>query len=147
MTSPSSAEAKPSAAPKLSAAIKEQWGSLDNFKQVFNKKLLGIQGSGWGWLVKDNETNRIAIVTTKDQDPVPATTTPIFGVDLWEHGKFYSILMRCRDAHYMAAFYLLYLNNKAAYVDNIWTVINWETAEERFSGGREDAFKILKASI
>lgn len=47
----------------------------------------------------------------------------------------------------MAAFYLLYLNNKAAYVDNIWTVINWKTAEERFSGGREDAFKILKASI
>ncbi|KAF1345946.1 Manganese/iron superoxide dismutase [Delphinella strobiligena] len=130
LTSPSSAEAKPSAAPKLSAAINEQWGSIDNFKQVFNKKLLGIQGSGWGWLVKDNETNRVAIVTTKDQDPVPATTTPIFGVDLWEH-----------------AFYLLYLNNKAAYVDNIWTVINWKTAEERYSGGREDAFKILKASI
>lgn len=72
----------------------------------------------------------MAIVTTKDQNPVPATTTPLFGVDMWEH-----------------AYYLQYLNGKAAYVDNIWTVINWKTAEERFSGGREDAFKVLKASI
>jgi len=127
---PSSSDVKPSAAPKLSAAIAEQWGSTDSLKQVFNKKLLGIQGSGWGWLIKDNETQRVAIITTKDQDPVPATTTPIFGVDMWEH-----------------AYYLQYLNGKAAYVENIWNVINWKTAEERFNGGRDDAFKVLKASI
>jgi superoxide dismutase, Fe-Mn family len=40
-----------------------------------------------------------------------------------------------------------YLNGKAAYVDNIWTVINWKMAEERYVGGREDVFKVLKASI
>ena len=46
------------------------------------------------------------------------------------------------------AFVLLqYLNGKAAYVENIWTVINWKTAEERFLGTRSDAFKVLKASI
>lgn len=130
LTPPSSSEAKPSAAPKLSAAIKEDYGGTDGFKAAFNKKLLGIQGSGWGWLVKDNETQRIAIITTKDQDPIPPTTTPILGVDMWEH-----------------AYYLQYQNGKAAYVDNIWSVINWKTAEARFSGGREEAFKVLKASI
>ena len=126
----SSPEAKPSAAPKLSAAILTQWGSIEKLKAIFSTKLLAIQGSGWGWLVTDNETHRVTIVTTKDQDPVPANTTPIFGVDMWEH-----------------AYYLQYLNGKAAYVDNIWNVINWATAEERFIGGRDDAFKILKASI
>lgn len=42
---------------------------------------------------------------------------------------------------------LQYLNGKAAYVQNIWSVINWKVAEERFLGTREDAFKVLKASI
>jgi Fe-Mn family superoxide dismutase len=94
--------------------------------------LLGIQGSGWGWLVKyENENGRIGIVTTKDQDPVVgAGEVPIFGVDMWEH-----------------AYYLQYLNGKAAYVENIWSVINWKTSEERFLGKREDTFAILKASI
>lgn len=40
-----------------------------------------------------------------------------------------------------------YLNGKAAYVENIWSVINWKTAETRFNGGVADAFKVLKASI
>lgn len=40
-----------------------------------------------------------------------------------------------------------YLNGKAAYVENIWNVINWKTAEERFLGTRADAFRVLKASI
>lgn len=40
-----------------------------------------------------------------------------------------------------------YYNGKAAYVENIWKVINWATAEERFKGDREDAFKILKAAL
>jgi Fe-Mn family superoxide dismutase len=40
-----------------------------------------------------------------------------------------------------------YLNGKAAYIDNIWTVINWKVAEARYNGQRADAFSALKASI
>jgi Fe-Mn family superoxide dismutase len=39
------------------------------------------------------------------------------------------------------------LNGKVAYVQNIWNVINWKTAEERFLGSREEAFEGLKAAI
>ncbi|OAQ66310.1 Superoxide dismutase [Pochonia chlamydosporia 170] len=123
-----SAEANPKSAATLMAAISKTWGSFDEFKAAFTKALLGLQGSGWGWLVKDGGSLRI--VTTKDQDPVVGGEVPIFGVDMWEH-----------------AYYLQYLNGKAAYVDNIWKVINWKTAESRFQGGRDDVFKILKASI
>lgn len=125
-----SQQTDPSAAPKLTAAIQSQFGSLEAFKAKFNKALLGIQGSGWGWLVKDAEGQHLSIVVTKDQDPVVGGEVPIFGVDMWEH-----------------AYYLQYLNGKAAYVDNIWSVINWKTSEERFNGGKDDAFKVLKASL
>ena len=40
-----------------------------------------------------------------------------------------------------------YLNGKAAYVENIWTVINWKIAEDRYHGHREDVFGVLKASM
>lgn len=131
-----STDAKFAAAPTLGAGIVETWGSEEAFREKFAAALLGIQGSGWGWLVKVDDAGagkagRLAIVTTKDQDPVVGPgEVPIFGVDMWEH-----------------AYYLQYLNGKAAYVQNIWTVINWKTAEERFLGTRGDAFKVLKASI
>ncbi|KAK0619405.1 Manganese/iron superoxide dismutase [Immersiella caudata] len=124
----SSEEAKSEAAPSLTAEIQKTWGSFDAFKKAFSTTLLGIQGSGWGWLVKDGSGLRI--VTTKDQDPVVGGEIPIFGVDMWEH-----------------AYYLQYLNGKAAYVENIWNVINWKTAEERFLGTREDIFKTLSAAL
>ncbi|EKJ74674.1 hypothetical protein FPSE_05142 [Fusarium pseudograminearum CS3096] len=124
----SSPGSKPDSAPTLGAEISKTWGSIEAFQETFKKTLLGLQGSGWGWLVKD--TQGLRIVTTKDQDPVVGGEVPIFGVDMWEH-----------------AYYLQYLNGKAAYVDNIWNVINWKTAEARFTGSREDAFKVLRASI
>ncbi|KAH8882291.1 manganese superoxide dismutase precursor [Thozetella sp. PMI_491] len=124
----SSADAQPAAAPGLVAEVEKTWGSLDQFRDTFSAALLGIQGSGWGWLVK--EKTGLRIITTKDQDPPVAGEVPIFGVDMWEH-----------------AYYLQYLNGKAAYVENIWKVINWKTAEERFQGSREDAFKVLRAVL
>ncbi|KAI1822682.1 manganese superoxide dismutase [Xylaria intraflava] len=126
----SSPDSKPAAAPKLQAAITSTWGSLDAFKAAFNAALLGIQGSGWGWLVREAGTNQLRIVTLANQEAVVVGDVPLFGVDMWEH-----------------AYYLQYLNGKAAYVQNIWNVINWKTAEVRYTETREDAFKALKAHI
>ncbi|KAK8194961.1 manganese superoxide dismutase [Phyllosticta capitalensis] len=132
---PNSSDTKlASAAPSLAAKIQDTFGGEQQFREKFTAALLGIQGSGWGWLVKvegATKEPRLAIVTTKDQDPVVGPgEVPLFGVDMWEH-----------------AYYLQYLNGKAAYVENIWSVINWKTAEERFKGSRDDAFKVLKASL
>ncbi|KAK3308350.1 Manganese/iron superoxide dismutase [Chaetomium strumarium] len=117
-----SEETRPDAAKELVAAIEKTWGSFDSFKKAFSATLLSLQGSGWGWLVKEaGNGGGLRIVTTKDQDPVVGGDVPIFGVDMWEH-----------------AYYLQYLNGKAAYVENIWNVINWETAEARFSGRSDE---------
>jgi len=50
----------------LKKAIDTKYGSLDKFQDTFNGVLAGIQGSGWGWLVKKD--GELAIVTT----PVPS---------------------------------------------------------------------------
>lgn len=119
-----------SAAPQLKAAIAAAWGSVEKFQAAFSAALLGIQGSGWGWLVKEAATGQLRIATLANQEAVVVGDTPLFGVDMWEH-----------------AYYLQYLNGKAAYVENIWKVINWKTAEARFLGAREDVFKALKANM
>ncbi|KAK7036118.1 Manganese/iron superoxide dismutase [Favolaschia claudopus] len=36
----------------LKDAIDRDFGSLDNLKKEFNAATLGIQGSGWGWVVR-----------------------------------------------------------------------------------------------
>ncbi|KAL4880137.1 Manganese/iron superoxide dismutase [Aspergillus karnatakaensis] len=108
-----------SSAPTLKSAIESQYGSVEAFIKTFNTTLLGIQGSGWGWLVADvsGGNGKLEIVTTKDQDPVTGAV-PVFGIDMWEH-----------------AYYLQYLNNKAGYVEGVWKVVNWGVAEERFRNG------------
>ena len=130
LTPPSSPDASPDKAPKLQEAIRNRWGDEKTFRQKFNEALLGIQGSGWGWLVRQGNTGPLAIVTTKDQDIIGKEQVPIFGVDMWEH-----------------AYYLQYQNGKATYLENIWSVINWKTAEERYLGGASNAFEVLKASM
>ncbi|KAL0638324.1 hypothetical protein Q9L58_002626 [Maublancomyces gigas] len=128
----SSPSAKTEAAPKLMDALAEKYGSYEKFQDEFNAVLLGLQGSGWGWLVK-KKSGELDIVATKvhtfeamivmmredanglqDQDPVVGAQ-PVFGVDMWEH-----------------AYYIQYFNDKASYVTGIWNVINWEESERRF---------------
>ncbi|EEH21156.1 hypothetical protein PABG_03387 [Paracoccidioides brasiliensis Pb03] len=123
-------ETKIEAAPKLWEAIRKQWGDESAFRRKFNEALLGIRGSGWGWLVRQGNQGPLAITTTQDQDIVGKDRIPIFVVDMWEH-----------------AYYLQYLNGKAAYVENVWSIINWKTAEDRYLGGSADAFKFLKAAM
>jgi superoxide dismutase, Fe-Mn family len=69
----------------LAKAIDETWGSLDAMKKQFNTALAGIQGSGWAWLVKDNNTGKVGIRTYANQDPVVGQYKPLLGVDAWEH--------------------------------------------------------------
>lgn len=91
-----SPQAQISAAPELVKQIEKVWGDVEKFKEAFSAALLGIQGSGWGWLVRVEvgEEKRLSIVTTKDQDPVVGKgETPVFGVDMWEHA--YYLQVRC----------------------------------------------------
>lgn len=99
----------------LAKAIASDWGSLEGLISATNGKLAGIQGSGWAWIAKDKATGALDVVTTANQDQLPATYVPIVGIDAWEH-----------------AYYLQYKNVKAEYFKAIWNVINWKEAVKRF---------------
>ena len=127
LASPTSPHTKESAAPKLTAALTEKWGNVIAFKEKFSAVLMGIRGSGWGWLVCSQASSALDIVTTKDQETVPEGYKPLLGIDMWEH-----------------AYYLQYLNNKSGYVSKIWEVVNWEVVEGRFSHSLNDIYGSLR---
>ena len=99
LCSANSSDAKSSAAPKLVEKVKATWGDETKFREAFKTALLGIQGSGWGWLVKieGGKEDRLAIMTTKDQDPVVGNgEVPILGVDMWEHAYYLQVsVVKC----------------------------------------------------
>jgi Fe-Mn family superoxide dismutase len=100
----------------LAEAVKKEYGSFEELISLTNAKLAGIQGSGWAWIVKNNENGSIEVVTTANQDTVGKTYTPLVAIDAWEH-----------------AYYLQYQNVKLDYFKAIWNVVNWAEAERRFS--------------
>ena len=59
-----------SKAPSLLKALEKDFGSIESFKKALNTKTATIQGSGWGWLGYNKETDKLEIVTTANQDPL-----------------------------------------------------------------------------
>lgn len=101
---------------ELLTKINEQYGSIDKLIALTNANLAGIQGSGWAWIVRNNENGAIEVVQTANQDTVGNKYTPLVAIDAWEH-----------------AYYLQYQNVKVDYFKAIWNVINWKEAERRFA--------------
>ena len=100
----------------LLQAINTTFGSLDAFKEQFNKAGLGRFGSGWAWLVVDN-SGKLSITSTANQDnPISEGLTPLLGCDVWEH-----------------AYYLKYQNRRADYLGAFWNVVNWDDVATRFA--------------
>ena len=95
-------------------AIEKNFGSFDKFKEEFSNAALNRFGSGWAWLVVNN--NELEIMSTANQDsPISEGKTPILGIDMWEH-----------------AMYLRYQNRKPEYLEAFFNVINWEQVEENY---------------
>lgn len=93
----------------LAKAIDAAFGNLDEFKAKFKTAALGRFGSGWAWLVA-NQDGSLAITSTPNQDnPLMEGKYAIVGLDVWEH-----------------AYYLNYQNRRADYVDAFWNILNWD---------------------
>ncbi|MBI4091526.1 Fe-Mn family superoxide dismutase, partial [candidate division WWE3 bacterium] len=102
---------------KLQDKIKDRFESLDAFKDAFGKAALGRFGSGWVWLIT-NKKGELEITSSPNQDcPVMEGLLPVLGLDVWEH-----------------AYYLLYQNRRADYVNAWWNVVNWKQVEQNLFG-------------
>jgi len=99
----------------LGAAIDKAFGSFAAFKEAFIKSAVGNFGSGWTWLVK-NEDGSVAIVNTSNAaNPLRDGKTPLLTIDVWEH-----------------AYYIDYRNARPKYLGEIWKLVNWEFAATNF---------------
>lgn len=86
--------------------IKATFGSPEEFKKIFSNTAATHFGSGWAWLVRD-EQNKLQIYSLSNHDfPYLKGHQPIIVLDLWEH-----------------AYYLKYQNRRAEYVENWWNVL------------------------
>lgn len=102
---------------KLAAAIKRDFGSMDTFKEQFNKAANSLFGSGWAWLVTD-DSGRLSIVSESNAgNPLRSKgLKPLMTCDVWEH-----------------AYYIDYRNLRADYVKNFWNILDWSVVDERYS--------------
>ncbi|MER3407042.1 MAG: superoxide dismutase [Patescibacteria group bacterium] len=100
---------------ELRKAIEENFGSFENFKNLFSETAIKHFGSGWAWLVLTSE-KKLKVYSLLNQDnPLMNGDLPIMGLDVWEH-----------------AYYLKYQNRRAEYVQNWWNIVNWEKIEENY---------------
>lgn len=98
------------------AAIEEAFGSFDEFKAAFTQAATTRFGSGWAWLVV-NENGKLEVLSTANQDtPILQGKAPILALDVWEH-----------------AYYLKYRNVRPDYIKAFFDVINWEKVAELYS--------------
>jgi superoxide dismutase, Fe-Mn family len=105
---PNGASSVPS---RLSDKIKQAFGSVSRLKDEFAQAAIEQFGSGWAWLVIDD--NRLKVVTTGNgDDPLPKHQRPLLAIDVWEH-----------------AYYLDYQNRRPDHVHAVLDkIINWEFA-------------------
>ena len=103
----------------LADAINSSFGSFSDFQSQFKETGVNQFGSGWAWLVK-NDDGSVAVTKTANQDsPVSSGQTPLLGVDVWEH-----------------AYYLKYQNRRPDYLDAFWNVVNWGKVAELYAAAK-----------
>jgi superoxide dismutase, Fe-Mn family len=101
---------------KLLSMINRDFGSLEKMQSDFNAAATSRFGSGWAWLIVQD--NKLKICSTPNQDNplmdvAEVKGTPILGLDVWEH-----------------AYYLKYQNKRADYIKAFWNIVKWDKVEK-----------------
>lgn len=103
---------------KLELKLNESFGSVDKFKEYFEKAAITRFGSGWAWVILAPD-GKLKMLSTSNQDnplmeSVGVKGKPVLALDVWEH-----------------AYYLKYQSKRATYVNAFWNVVNWAEVEKR----------------
>ncbi|KAL6057865.1 oxidoreductase, acting on superoxide radicals as acceptor [Balamuthia mandrillaris] len=100
----------------IAEAIVKNFGDFNSFKKEFSDVAGGHFGSGWAWLVQDDE-GKLKVIGTHDAgNPITDNLRPILTCDVWEH-----------------AYYIDYRNARPNYINAWWNLVNWKFAESNLS--------------
>lgn len=100
---------------KLAEAIQNTWGTYENFQKEFVNAGVGLFGSGWVWLAKDQDGKLSITKEANGSNPVAHGLTPILGFDVWEH-----------------AYYLDYQNRRPDHLNTLWKIVDWDVVSDRY---------------
>ena len=98
---------------KLAELIDQNFGSFASFKEQFISSAVGNFGSGWTWLVLNQEGKLEILNMSNAQNPLHLPVKILLGVDVREH-----------------AYYIDTRNNRGVYLENFFHVINWDFVAE-----------------
>lgn len=123
MTSPSHSQMNN----EFSIILRKEFGSLQRFKELFVSAAVNVFGSGYVWLVLNQNLN-LAIITTHNQDnPLSFGLAPIMTLDVWEH-----------------AFFCDYPGKKKEYAANWFKLIHWDCVYERYKSIYHSNLEIIE---
>jgi len=90
-------------------AINDAFGSFADFKEKFSTSAVTNFGSGWTWLIK-NDDGTVEIYNTSNAGcPLSDGKQAVLTIDVWEH-----------------AYYIDKRNARPAYVEDFWNLVNWD---------------------
>src|SRR5690554_2602243 len=101
----------------IAEAINKAFGSFEAFKQKFNDSAVGNFGSGWTWLVKNEDCSLEVYNTSNAGTQMTAGKTALLTVDVWEH-----------------AYYIDYRNSRPNFLNGFWSLVNWEFVNKNLEG-------------
>ena len=100
---------------ELRAAIDRDFGSFEKFKEACVEAGVGLFGSGWVWLSRDEKGKLLITQGSNAGNPLTDGLTPLLTFDVWEH-----------------AYYLDYQNRRADALKQLWDIVDWEIVEDRY---------------
>ena len=107
-------EAMPS---ELENALKENFGSVEKFKEDFSAAGIGQFGSGWCWLVQEKDGSLKITKSENGVNPICFEQKALLGCDVWEH-----------------SYYIDFRNKRPAYLENfLEKLVNWENVASRMN--------------
>ena len=99
----------------VETALKDSFGSVDDFKKKFSEAGVGQFGSGWAWLVKNSDGSLEITKTENGVNPLCSGQTALLGCDVWEH-----------------SYYIDFRNARPKYLSNFLdNLVNWENVASR----------------
>lgn len=100
---------------RLREAIDRDFGSFEKFKEAFVDAGVGLFGSGWVWLSRDDAGKLFITQGPNAGNPITDGLTPLLCFDVWEH-----------------AYYLDYQNRRADALKKLWDIVDWDIVDNRY---------------
>ena len=100
---------------RLRQAIDRDFGSCEKFKVAFVDAGVGLFGSGWVWLSRDDAGKLFITQGPNAGNPITDGLTPLLCFDVWEH-----------------AYYLDYQNRRADALKKLWDIVDWDIVDNRY---------------